>query len=246
VVSVEVLLVAGTIAIYIADSTQLLYANEGLVSPAGRRWRATLGTKQFSLLGRAVHIPAPLAPHRPLFRLTWSASDEQVDGATDACAAAWQALAERFAPLALPLWVIGFGLFALLPLGLFSPLGYRALLAGLLSVYGGALWALAWTWTRRDRFRLKLPKWLSLAFECLVCPPCALNLVRKLSLRMDEALLPGGDLIQAADALLCVTERRALRQNLIESLEGRQDVDEGPTGAFVRRMREAIAKESRS
>jgi len=246
VVSVEVLLVVAAAAIYIADSAQLLYANEGLVFPVGRQWRATLGAKQFSLLGRALHVPAPLAPQRPLFRLTWSASEEAVAAAHAASAGPWNAVAKRFAPLALPLWVIALGLFALLPIGLFSPLGDRAILPGLLCIYGGALWALAWTWMRRDRFRLALPTWISLAFECLVCPPCAVNLVRKLSLRMDEALLPACNLLQAADTLLGAPERCTFRQSLIESLEGRADIDEGPTGTFVRRMREAIAKESRS
>ena len=258
-ISVEVLLVAAAIAIYIADSAQLLYADEGLIFPVRRRWRATLGAKQFSLLGRSVHIPAPFAPHRPLFRLTWSASaasEERAVAATGrirrgkeierTTAAKWEALAQRFAPLSLPLWVIALGLFALLPIGMFSPLGYRAVLPGLLLIYGGAVWGLAWTWLKRESLRLKRSKWISLAFECLVCPPCALNLVRKLSVRMDEALLPGRDLIQAADMLLHASERSTFRQNLIESLEDRMDIDEGSTGAFIRRMREEIAKESRS
>jgi hypothetical protein len=251
VVSVEVLLVAAASAIYIADSAQLLYANEGLIFLVRRGWRATLGAKQFSLLGRSVHIPAPLAPQRPLFRLSWSASaaSEGAAAATGAerpTAAEWAALAERFAPLALPLWVIALGLFALLPIGLFSPLGYRAVLPGLLLIYGGAVWALAWTWLRRGPLHLTRSKWSLLAFECLACPPCALNLVRKLSLGMDEALLPGRNLIQAVDTLLRASERSTFRRSLIESLEDRLDLDEGSTGAFIRQMREAIAKDSQS
>lgn len=285
--SFEILLVAAVIGLYLADSAQLLYANEGLVFRARGRWCAALGSNSVTLLRRGLYVPAPFSPQRPIFRLTWAASERTARNPDPSCGdaqtgdavaplgdcqlpsrpdeaaldspttqaadeslpsdparKAWDSLADRFLPLAFPLWLVGLGLFALLPLGLFSPLGYRAVLPALLLIYGGALWALVWVWRHRDQFGLAPPKWTSLAFESLICPPCALNLVRKLALRMDEAALPSSDLLHVAQFLLDPSDRHDLQRAILECLEERMDSETDTTGEQIRRLREQLLRDS--
>lgn len=210
---------ACAVALYLVDSSMLLYGNEGIVTTRGRSgWRVAFGSG-IELRGRDLHVPAPLFPHRPVFRLTWDFAAAQ----RGAAEAGWTALRAHLKPLTLPIWGTATGLFVLLPLGLFTRLGDGMLVAALVVLYASVLAALAWLAFARARLNLKPRRLAQLAFEALVCPPFALNLARKLSAEVPigedlvsaaRRLLPAQDWAQARDAFLArVDEEMALAQD---------------------------------
>lgn len=185
---------ACAVALYLYDSSLLLYANEGIVTTrGGSGWRVAFGSG-IELRGKDLFVPAPLFPHRPVFRLTWDVAAAG-RGAADA---GWTAQRALLKPLALPIWGMAAALFALLPLGLFTRLGDRMLLAALVVLYASVLAALGWLAFTRARIHLAPRRLAHLAFEALVCPPFALNLARKISAEVPVE----EDLVSAARRLL--------------------------------------------
>jgi hypothetical protein len=177
--SSEVLLIAVAIGVYVADSALLLYKNEGVLAPKRRGcWTCGFGSDQGRLLGRELFLPNPFTPHRPVFRLSW-----HFEGGRDPSASAgWTGAVEElnaFAPL---VWGMALALFIVVPAGLFTHLGNRGVWIGVAMLYLNILVALGWLYTLRTRLRLSARRFAILAFESLVCPPCALNLVRKVAL----------------------------------------------------------------
>jgi len=182
-------------ALYLFDSFWLLASNEAVLVRGWRgRWRAGFGAMRWRLGAREPYLPNPFMPHRPQFRLAW-----RVDGVEprEKAAPPLQVPAElaRFVP-----FVSGAGvaLFVLLPLGLFANLGIGFTLAAVLLLYAINGAALLQLWWLRGPLKLSNPQASQIVFECLVCPPFAVNLVRRLcaKLRHDE------DFVSAAERLL--------------------------------------------
>jgi hypothetical protein len=191
VLQAEWTLMALAASLYAWDSAQLLYANEGLLAPRGRDgWALRLGST-LRLAGRELYVPSPLTLHRPLFRLAWGF--EAPAGGDPG----WSERRGAYRPLAPLVWAMAVALFVLLPLGLFSRLGEAMLIAALAMLYASILAALAWTALRARSLGIAPRRLAALAFELLVCPPFALNLVRRLSLEVPV----GEDLVAAARRL---------------------------------------------
>lgn len=208
--SIEWLLMAAAIALYLYDAAVPLYSNEGILSPVGRtRWLVAFGSERFQWRGKEIFIPNPLAPHRPLWRLCWSTSGKQPTVLTD-----WTPT-NSFSTLAPLVWSMAFALFVLLPLGLFSRLGDRAIVAAIVCFYGSALAALSLVWCRRERFQCSARQFIHLAFESLTCPPFALNIIRHLALAQN----PRGDLARVAHRLQLADDWDDTRQQLIERVQ---------------------------
>ncbi|MCP5265721.1 MAG: hypothetical protein H6934_06400 [Burkholderiaceae bacterium] len=208
-ISAETLLMLAVAGLYLYDSAQLLYCNEAVLIPAGKRdWKAGFGSANFSVLGRELYVPNLLLIHRPLFRLSWSF--ERSGGPSEP----WEPAHGAFLPLAPLVWNIAIALFVLLPLGFFTYLGDFALLPALLLLYANMLLALGWIWFHRRNFQLSGKGFASLAFECLICPPFALNLVRRVGLGMPVR----EDLVSAARRLQREADWAQTRDRLIARL----------------------------
>lgn len=181
--SLEALLVAGIVAFYVHDSALLLYHDEFVFERAGGRWRASPGGSQWS--GRFLYLPNPLAPWRRLLRAAWSApaaADANADGALEQSMVALR-------PLQAGVAVLGALLLVGVPLLLWRYPDPLALLVLVAAIYAVALMLVAIAWSRRACFGLDARRAAWLAVECVACPPHAINLVRKLSLRQP---VPGG------------------------------------------------------
>lgn len=192
----EALLVVAMIGLYLYDSAQLLYSNEGvLAATLGGRWSLHFGAEHYTLHGKQPFLPNPLLPHRPVFLMQWK---QQVAAA---------AVPHRhwtpppFGPyklLAPLIWLMALALFGMIPAGLFSRFGNTAIAAGLLLFYASALLALVCVWFKRRTLQLSARQVGALAFESLTCPPFALNLIRHISL----SARPAEDLVSASRRLL--------------------------------------------
>lgn len=183
-------------ALYLVDSFWLLASNEAVLFRGWRgRWQAGFGVMRWRLGAREPYLPNPFMPHRPQFRLVW-----RVDGVGPLDKNTPPALQlppelTRFAPFVCSAGVV---LFVLLPLGLFAKLGTGFTLAVIVLLYTINSAALLQLWLLRGHLKLSKPQAAQLVFECLVCPPFAINLVRRLCarLRHDE------DFVAAAARLL--------------------------------------------
>lgn len=209
--SAEVLLIAVAVGLYLYDSLVLVYCNEGLLIPQGRNgWALCFASAHFRVLGKEVFLPNPLLPQRPCFRLAWRFEGGGAGGDRQ-----WTAQRDALRPLVPYVWGIAGGLFLALPLGLFTRLGDRALVVALVLVYGGIAAALVWLWRHRAGFAMTRRRFAALAFECLACPPFAINLVRRISRETPI----GEDLVSAARRLLTPADWQVARAELVARVD---------------------------
>jgi hypothetical protein len=221
-VSYEIQLMAIAVLLYLHDTTLLLYANEGLLI-AGRNnsWSAGVGQDGLRFQGRAVVLLAPLGFWRPTYRLSW-----QFDAAPAKVNVATQ-LAPPKESTSLSLFVInaGIALFGLLPVGLFAHLGVRFIATVLVMLYLNVVLALVMVYVHRQAFQLGTRKFWSLCFECLACPPFAVNLVRRLTLAQTVA----EPFTAAAQRLLSKEAWHAIEAQCAERLD--QAIEAEPAGS---------------
>lgn len=196
----ELLLVVGMVGLYLYDSAVLLASNEALLTP-GRtgRWHGLFGADNFQIRGKEPVLPNPLLPHRPLYRFSW-----RMEGFVGPCRP-WSPPGNAYAILTPSIWLMAGALFVLIPLGLFSSWGDRAITAAVVLFYVNALIALTLVWVKRSDYGLNGKRLAALAFESLTCPPFALNLVRHLSL----GLQPEEDFLSVVNHCLTGAERDA-------------------------------------
>jgi hypothetical protein len=193
---VELLILA--VIFYLYDSSVLLYSNEAILTcDNARRWSATTGWIGFVLAGRSLCLLNPFTPYRPAFRLSWDFN--RLEAETDD--RDWPKRAQEFKSIA-PLTVTaGIALFLLLPVGMFTELGRYAVIPAVIILYGSILLAL-WQ-VRRKRILAAVGRkhFWGFAFECLACPPFAVNMVRRITLadRIAEPLPLAGVRLLDAD-----------------------------------------------
>ncbi len=188
------------LGLYLYDSALLLYSNEAvLVCARHNRWLAGFGSNRTTLRGRQLYLPNPLTPTRPVYRLSWTLEAtadlpaHSAPPAADTAAVAplavnpggdWTAnrpLLRRLAPL---VWSLAAALFIALPVALYGRLGDWLIVCAFGLVYTNLVVMLALLWLVRKRFNLTGRAFAQLAFDLVLCPPFALNLVRKLSLQV--------------------------------------------------------------
>jgi len=181
--SVEFQLLMLAVGLYVFDSTLLLYPNEGVLTLIGKdKWRIMFGSDNTRVRGKEVLFPNLLLPHRPVFKLSW-----EYEGAKlDASAVDWKVQKTLFKELALPVYLIGIAQFIMFPYVIFFYLTDLSIICSLVFLYLSILLSLFLVYRKRDSFYISKSKFFSISFECLVCPPVAFNLVRKLSLSLPE------------------------------------------------------------
>jgi len=163
---------------YLYDSSVLLYSNEAVFTcDSRRRWSATTGWTGFVFAGRSLCALNPFTPHRPSFRLSWDF------GALPECKdSSWSERAQGLGRLAPWTLSAGAALFFLLPSGMFTALGMYAVIPALVILYGSTLIALFQLRRSQSRAVLSRKRFWGLAFECIACPPFAVNMVRRMTL----------------------------------------------------------------
>jgi len=177
--SYEVQLLGLALLLYLYDSSALLYSNEAIFSSdRTRRWSASTGWAGFTLAGRTLCILNPFTPHQPAFRLAWDF--QSVDSAGGD--ASWSDRAPAFDSVVSTTLIAGISLFILLPVGMLTPVGAYAVVPALVLFYAASIVGL-WRLRRSSAFTpLDGKRFIGFAFECLACPPFAVNIIRRLSL----------------------------------------------------------------
>jgi hypothetical protein len=210
------------VGIYLFDSSLLLHCNEGVLFSARKnRWQVGFGSHRVRLRGKELFMPNPFTPHRPLFRLSWQFDQAALEKPND-----WSARTKPYRGFAPFIYGVAVGLFILLPVGLLLKLNEIFLLAILALIYVQILAAIVLMWFKRRALGLNKTRFSMLAFESLVCPPLALNLVRKLS----RFVSIKADLVSEANGLQAQTNWKHTQANLLIRLN--EEIEEESTSSI--------------
>lgn len=178
--SFEVLLVLGVLGFYLYDSAMLLYFNELIfIGPSGN-WAFSCSTSRWRIRGKTPYLPNPLTPGSPLFRLTWSTNDQPLPLESDK---EITKLIEAIRPVGLIVTVLLAEMMVGLPLVLFrlgSGVEFFIMLA---AIYLTIIAMLVVVYRQRGCLGLSGKDLVSIAFDSIACPPFAINVARKISLR---------------------------------------------------------------
>jgi hypothetical protein len=209
----------GALAFWLFDSLLMLYGNEAVLLASGRAgWRLVAGSG-WLFAGRRLALPDPLRPWQPAWRLVHmppaAGETPRGDESLPAELAAIEALRGALRPLG---WLVTALQWALLP-GLALEIVLLgtgpALLVVLAVIYALVLAGGALVVAGRARLQLSRAAAWTLAAEGLLCPPFAINVVRKLSLRVPLR----GDALGLATKLCDAGSVEALRQRLARDEE---------------------------
>jgi hypothetical protein len=259
----ETLLMALALGLYLYDSALLLYSNEAMLVLAGKnRWLTGFGSNRTTLYSRELYLPNPFTPTRPLFRLSWkleaqadspgnsasSKGDPKVKAAAKTSTSAatataasvnpgtdWTAITPLLRPLAPLVWSLSATLFIGLPVALYGRLGDWFIVWAFVLIYTHVVLMLLLLWMSRIGLKLTVRAFAQMAFDLMLCPPFALNLVRKLSLRVivkEDFASAAKRLQQAPDWQLTQIE---LLARLDEEISGEIDGSVRQTAMLQRR-----------
>ncbi len=236
----EGLLLGVYIGLYLYDSASLLYANEVMLIPLWKgSWIAGFGSKRTTIKGRELFIPNPFFPSRPQFRVAWRYRPSMYDRSQS-----WEEFQNHlhaFVPFVLALFISSF---VLLPIALFGMGGDQIILMTFSLIYINVILIVSLMWSKREEIGMKNNEFISTAFDFFICPPFALNVVRRLSGRT----IVNEDLVSAASRLQSRSDWDITRAELIsridEELEGEDKDSELFTSMQAKRNEIALEEEN--
>lgn len=185
--SFEAWLVIGIYGFYLFDSIKLLQHNRLIICRGYRGWKIICPDSSWQILRKIPYIFNPCLPNIPIFVGTLSIADETsiVD---------LTSTINEFIDAVNPLNYFVIILLALmcicLPLALFLYGTGLVLLTITISIYTIILAMLAVLYTKQSELSLSFKNYFSAAFDCIACPPFAINLVRKVSWQYQINLNP--------------------------------------------------------
>lgn len=212
--SYEVQLLVLVFLLYAYDCALLLYVTECVVVLRGNEWVALRGSESFMLLGRCPYVMSLVRPDLPIFR---GELGRPVEAGAKTL---WSNLEFSLARVRLCSLVAGVGMFIMLPIALLGSGGHLLLVGAALAVYGSVVVAFWEIHSRRDALALTSSELRTMAIECLACPPFAVNLLRRITLRMDV----GGGVSGARDA--ASTEFPGIESDMHDSGARRANLDD--------------------
>lgn len=176
--SFEALLILGVIGFYLYDSAILLFSNELIIVQSFGKWSVTFPSDHWRVMRKLLFFPNPLTAYNLLFRTTWSTIDTFTGSSSDI--SKFMASMSFLRILVMVLMVL---LFVALPIVMFKIGTGIIFLIVLFLIYFTILNMLVYTYFRKSSLGLDNKTFASLAFDSLACPPFAINLLRKISLR---------------------------------------------------------------
>jgi len=174
----ELQLLLAAVFFYLYDASVLLHPDEGLLSPSGgRSWAFVYRPNSVALRGRLVHVPNPLLPHRPVYRVAWSAEAVSFADSVD-----WDERRVRYSVLIPFVYLAALSIFVLLPACLFWGRSDEQVLAVAALIYANSIAAAIAVVRCRNALGLTRRRAWTTGIECVLCPPFAVNLIRRLSI----------------------------------------------------------------
>ena len=199
------------VGLYLYDSAILMFSNEALLIPkANDHWFVGFGSNGTTFKGKGVYIPNPFLPVQPLFKLTWN-----IEGEAKGFVHPWTANRAGYGRLVPLVWSLAALTFILLPVVLFKRLGDTLILLSFCLIYANVLSIMLALWLNRERFELTHRGLVAMSLDLLVCPPFALNIIRRLSLKVNIT----EDFIHAAQRLQTSIDWETTRGEVLTRLD---------------------------
>jgi hypothetical protein len=175
--SSEVWLLLGVVGFYLYDSLRLANIHEVYLLKGVLGWQLKLPSNFFKFRGQCIFLPNPLTPWNPIF----SSNFFDEIGSQDFIDLPSQ-LSNSLLVIRLLVVTLFIEMLVFLPISIyFFGMGMTTL-GIVLSIYITVVILVITLFRKKIEFKLTPKKYLSLAFDCIACPPFALNVVRKLSL----------------------------------------------------------------
>ncbi|MFV0283067.1 MAG: hypothetical protein ACK5JE_04675 [Castellaniella sp.] len=208
-VSTETQTLAVAILIYVYDSCQLLFANEGIITKKRKEYAATTGGNGLVITGKKLFIPNLLLPHRPIYKLSWN-PETIAKASVD-----WDAGKPAFSWLSIPAYGMFFALFILTP-AIYHLSGLtRDLLWCVALIYLIPILTSIGINLHKKRLWLSNKDMLTIAAECILCPVLTINIVRKLSISANKK----SNLVQSAFALLSPRQWDEFKAEIVQNID---------------------------
>lgn len=213
--SFELWIVLGLIGFYLYDSAVLVFSNEIVFFEARGKWFVTFPTDRWRVMGKRLFFPNPLTPNYLMFIVPWSATESFYEKDS-------KNTLELIAAIKLLRWAVVLLMLLLafvLPLVIFKlGTGTTALIAlGL--VYLLVIAMLFYTYTKREKLGLNERQVLSIAFEAISCPPFAINLIRKITIRRSITSCPVEFAFKVLEPKYFKSFAEELDKTLLEKME---------------------------
>ena len=167
---------------------------------------------------RVLYVPNLFTLHRPIFRLIWDY--EGCDPAAQTTSA-WTDGAFRLGKIAPAVYAIAFVQCICLPYALLEDKRDLVIIMTIGALYTLIVLALIFGY-RETKGLVARSKYAIIVFECLVCPPLALNLVRKLSLAWQG---PADDGLKLAERLLTPDAWQEAAENAVSKIQEEIDFE---------------------
>ena len=174
--SFEVLLVLGVFGFYFYDSFMLLNINELILTRSVKSWSYKFPILGFQLLKKFPFLPNLLTPNVALFQVLWPTNDDNLDSK------ALDVFIKSLIPIQMTVIILLLLILIYLPIVAFIYGSGVELLILFSTIYIVIASILIYIFTQKNNLHLTNIKFISIAFESIICPPFALNMVRKISL----------------------------------------------------------------
>ncbi len=177
--SFEALLILGVLGFYLYDSAILVFSNELIFVESYGRWSVSLPSSRWRMMGKLLFFPNPLTADNLIFRTTWSTADNPSNPELED-------MSKLLAPvsyLRILVMVLMVLLAIVFPFVIFRLGAGVDFLKVLFLIYFTIINMLCYIYIKRVNLGLDKKTFATLAFDALACPPFAINLLRKISLR---------------------------------------------------------------
>lgn len=219
------------VGLYIYDSALLLHPNEGILNVGILKdWRSGFGSKNTTFAGKELYIPNLLNPVAPIFRLCW-----QYEKSFPGHQTGWESCIRTLEWFQAPVWFLFSLSFLILPAVLFGHFGDALLLMAFSLIYLTVVLIIVLLYFAKERLTISRREFWFTALDLLICPPFAINVIRRLSLRLQVK----EDFVAAASRLQKIVHWREteseLRNRLINEIHG-EDEDTPRSEALKQRV----------
>jgi hypothetical protein len=175
----EALLILGVLGFYLYDSAILLFSNQLVFIKSYGKWSVSFPSGRWRLMGKLLFFPNPFTPFNLVFLAAWTTKDS----ASKSESKNVSKLLVAIPYLRISVMVLMFLLIIALPIVIFK-LGIGTSSLVILSlIYLTIINMLCYAYIKKEDLGLSNKAFAELAFEALICPPFALNLIRNISLR---------------------------------------------------------------
>ena len=174
--SFEALLVLGVLLFYLYDSLMLLNVNELIVQKTFKKWSYRFPVFGFQILRKFPLIMNLLMPNFLVFNLSWPSPKEEIDSGR------LEILINSLLPLQIIASLLLMLIIFAIPFVAFIFDSGPQLLTLFMFIYLLIIISICYLFIYRGPLGLSSLKLSSIAFECILCPPFAINIARKVSM----------------------------------------------------------------